>query len=525
LREREAQSAARIRGYRSGYLANERRAIEQDLRSGQARAVVATNALELGIDIGGLDASIMVGYPGTIAATRQQSGRAGRRSSTALAILVASASPLDQFLMKHPEYLFDQSPEQALIDPDNLLILLAHLRCAAFELPFKTGEPFGAAPQALISGLLSVLEGSGEVHLSNNKYFWTADQYPAQNISLRTTAESPVLLQAELGEGRLAVIGQVDESSAHWMVHPEAIYLHEGQEYEVASLDLEKHVAVLKPTAVEYYTEAVKKEDFEKLDLLESAEIQCGTRCYGEILVTSQVTGYRRLRWGSMEILGEGALELPPTHLRTMAFWLSLNEELIEFLRDANLWNNDPNQYGPNWLRQRNQARQRDQFTCQVCGALEQGTAHQVHHKRPFRTFNSFIEANQLDNLITLCPACHQRAEQAVRMRSGLAGLGYALQHLAPLFLMCDINDIGLHADPKSALNNGAPAVALFDLVPAGIGLSEKCYEIYDTLLKNANELVSGCSCKDGCPSCVGPAGENGVGGKQETLALLKQIK
>jgi DEAD/DEAH box helicase domain-containing protein len=426
--------------------------------------------------------------------------------------------------MKHPEYIFDQTPEQALIDPDNLLILLAHLRCAAFELPLRKGEPFGNAPQALTGGLLTVLEQAGDVHLSNNRYFWTADQYPAQKTSLRTTEGGTVLLQAEQEDGRLDVIGEVDESSAHWMAHPDAIYLHEGQEYEVQDLDLEKHLAVLKPVSVDYYTEPVKNLAIEKIASLEQAQIECGTRNYGEILVTTQVTGYRRIRWGSMEVLGEGSLELPPTHLRTMAFWLALDESTIDLLREQGQWNNDPNQYGPNWTRQRSLARQRDQFTCQVCGAVEQDQAHHVHHKKPFRGFMSFIEANQLDNLITLCPNCHKLAEQSIRMRSGLAGLGYVLQHLAPLFLMCDINDIGLSSEPQSTLADGQPAVALYDMIPAGIGLSERLFEIYAQLLQNALELVSSCSCPDGCPSCVGPAGENGVGGKAEALALLRQL-
>lgn len=522
LREHEKSSAAQIRGYRSGYLAAERRSIEQDLRSGQARAVVTTNALELGIDIGGLDAAILVGYPGTIAATRQQTGRAGRRTGTAIAILVASASPLDQFLMKHPEYIFDKSPEQALIDPNNLLILLAHLRCAAFELPFRSGDGFGGAPQALVAGLLNVLAQSGEIHLSNQKYFWTADQYPSQKVSLRTTGDTPVVLQARLEEDRLSVIGMVDELSAHWMVHPDAVYLHEGQEFEVESLDLEKHLAILKPAQGDYYTEPIKQVEIEKIALLESAPIRSGTRSYGEILVTTQVTGFRRQRWGSQEILGQSPLDLPPTQLRTVGFWLAPDEATIDLLRGEGLWNNDPNQYGPNWLRQRNSARQRDANTCQVCGLVEQpGTPHHVHHKVPFRNFVSFIEANQLDNLITLCPACHRRAEQSLRMRSGLAGLGYVLQHLAPLFLMCDIDDLGLNSDPQSPLADGQPAVALYDLIPAGIGLSEKLYEIQDILLCNAMELVSTCDCRDGCPGCVGPAGENGAGGKSETLALL----
>ena len=523
LREKETARAGQIRGYRSGYLARERREIENDLRSGQAKAVVATNALELGIDIGSLDAAILVGYPGTIAATRQQAGRAGRRSDSSLAVLVASASPLDQFLMKHPEYIFEKSPEHALIDPDNLLILLAHLRCAAFELPFKIGESFGSASQSLVDGLLEILAQSGEIHLSNHKYFWTADQYPADKISLRTTAESPVVLQAEIDD-RLQVIGQIDDSSARWMVHQGAIYLHEGQEFEVSELNLERNFAVMAPVKVDFYTEAIQKVTIEQISLLKQETVLGGEKFYGEILVTSQVTGYKRIRWGSMEVLGEHTLDLPPTQLRTTAYWLSLDEQTIDLLRSAGQWNNDPNQYGPNWNHMRNQARQRDQYTCQFCGMVEQGQAHHVHHKRPFRSFPSLIEANQLDNLITLCPTCHQRAEQAIRMRTGLSGLAYELHHLAPLFLMCDINDIGCLADPKSDLADGQPAVILYDLVPAGIGLSDRLFQVHETLAKNALELVAACECPEGCPGCVGPAGENGTGGKVETLAILKRI-
>jgi DEAD/DEAH box helicase domain-containing protein len=524
LRDEHAGDSEQIRGYRSGYLARERRSIEQDLRSGQARAVVATSALELGIDIGGLDAAILVGYPGTIAATRQQAGRAGRRTDSALAILVASASPLDQFLMKHPEYIFERSPEQALIDPDNLLILLAHLRCAAFELPFRKGEGFGKASQPFVDGLLSVLEESGTVHLSNGRYFWTADQYPASNISLRTASEAPVLLQAEQNDGRLAMIGEVDDESARWMVHPNAIYLHDGQEYEVETLDLERHLAVMHPVNVDYYTEAIQNVTIEKIAVLKEGPVSGASKFYGEILVTAQVTGYRRLKWGTLEILGEGMLDLPPTTLRTTAYWIALSEATVDLLREEGRWSNDPNEYGPNWNRVRNQVRVRDQFTCQVCGLVEQGQAHHVHHKRPFRTFQSFIEANQLDNLVTLCPACHKRAEASIRMRSGLFGLGYVLHNLAPLFLMCDIGDIGLDANPKSALTDNLPAVAIYDMVPAGIGLSERLFEIQDRLLANAYELVSSCACQDGCPSCVGPAGENGAGGKAETLAMLRHL-
>jgi DEAD/DEAH box helicase domain-containing protein len=249
-----------------------------------------------------------------------------------------------------------------------------------------------------------------------------------------------------------------------------------------------------------------------------------GEKHYGEILVTSQVTGFKRIRWGTMEILGQFPLEMPPTTLRTMAYWLSLNEQTLERLRSLGAWNSDVNNYGPNWNRMRNLARQRDNFTCQVCGRVEQGQAHHVHHKRPFRSFPTFVEANQLDNLVTLCPSCHKQAEQSVRVRTGLGGLAYELNHLAPLFLMCDISDIGCSADPQSDLSDGQPTVILYDLVPAGIGLSDRLYQVHETLMQNALELVASCGCQEGCPSCVGPGGENGTGGKAEAISILKEL-
>ena len=193
-------------------------------------------------------------------------------------------------------------------------------------------------------------------------------------------------------------------------------------------------------------------------------------------------------------------------------------------LREQGLWNNDRNEYGPGWHAQRDRARQRDGFTCQVCGTPEQERAHDVHHKIPFRTFTSFEQANRLENLITLCPVCHRRTELAVRVRSGLAGVAFVLGHLAPFFLMCDVRDLGVHADPQFVFANNLPSVILYDQAPGGIGFSQRLYELHGELLGRADELVRACSCQDGCPSCVGPGGENGLGGKQEALAILRAL-
>jgi DEAD/DEAH box helicase domain-containing protein len=523
LRAQSAGGEGQVRGYRGGYLPRQRREIECGLRQGQVRAVVATTALELGIDIGGMGAALLAGYPGTIAGTWQQAGRAGRQEEASLATLVTSASPLDQFLARHPNYFFDRSPEQALINPDNLLILLGHLRCAAFELPFQIGDSFGRVEGEQVAEFLQFLGEAGVLHRSGDKYFWMADQYPAEDVSLRSASPEAVALLATDGD-EWTTIGQVDHASAHWMVHPAAVYLHEGRAYLVEELDLSQGIARLRSADVDYYTQPHSQTTVRLLEKLNEAEARGASKAHGEIAVTTQVTGFRKVKWFTHEQLGLGEVCLPPTELVTTGYWLALTEEAVACLRARGAWTNDPNDYGPNWLAQRDRARARDGYRCQSCGAPEGKHAHHVHHKVPLRAFASYREANQLSNLATLCPRCHQRAELAVRMRSGLTGMAFALGHLAPLFLMCDARDVGVHSDPKSPLADGRPAVVIYDQVPAGIGFSECLFELHDELMANAYELVAACECADGCPSCVGPAGEEGLGGKREALAILESL-
>ncbi|MFN8460268.1 MAG: DEAD/DEAH box helicase [Anaerolineales bacterium] len=515
-----------VRGYRSGYLPTQRREIEKGLRDGSIKTVVATNALELGIDIGGLGAAILVGYPGTVASARQQAGRAGRGLESAVSVMVASANPIDQFLAHHPEYFFERSPEQALINPDHLLILLEHLRCAMFELPFQKGEGFGAISAQTIDEYLNFLVENHEAHLSNEKYFWMADQYPAANISLRSASPQSFVLQTVVDD-KPQTIGIVDGESAAWMTHPGAIYLHEAQSYFVEELNLEEHIVRIKPFISDYYTEPLQQTAVELLSINETQDTKYAvrnTKTWGELKITTQVTGFRKRRWHTHENLGEEPLDLPPSELQTTGYWLSLSEETVAQLREAGAWTNDPNDYGPEWSKIRERVRRRDQFTCQVCGAVESSRQHDVHHKVPFRAFASRDEANRLENLTTLCPSCHHKAEQNVRMRSGLAGLAYVLGNLAPLFLMCDSGDLGRHIEPVENQTFGQPTVVLYDSVPAGIGFSQKLFELHDELIARAFELVHACSCADGCPSCVGPGGENGGGGKQEALEILKRL-
>ncbi len=532
-------SSSRIRGYRSGYLPHQRREIEQGLRDGSVKTVVATNALELGIDIGGLGAAILVGYPGTIASARQQSGRAGRGDAPAVSLLVASPSPLDQFLAHHPEYFFGSSPEMALVNPNHLLILLEHLRCALFELPFQKGEGFGSISDELLDEYFHFLLSNSEAHFSDEKYYWMQDAYPAANISLRSASPQSFVLQAAADDGRPTTIGTVDGESAMWMIHPGAIYMHEAQQYFVQELNLENRVAQLVPVGLDYYTEAQRRSEIQVLSVNENSTARGCEKNYGEIQVTTQVAGFRKIRWFTYENLGQEPLDLPPSELQTTGYWLSLSEATLAHLRDAGIWSNDPNDYGPDWQKIRLAVRKRDRFKCQVCGAVEADPSttlrtkqHDVHHKTPFRAFFrsetspdvSREQANRLENLTTLCTSCHHKVEQNVRIRSGLGGLGFVLGNLAPLFLMCDPRDLGTFTDPAWSAVNGQPSVVLYDLVPAGIGFSQKLFEIHDELIQRAYELVNQCECEDGCPSCVGPGGENGVGGKKETLAILKEL-
>lgn len=517
----DTETTLPIRGYRSGYLPSQRREIEKGLREGDIRTVVATNALELGIDIGNMGAVITSGYPGTLAAMRQQAGRASRNTKTSIAIFIPSSNPIDQYLAHHPDYLFDQLPEHALINPNNSLILLNHLRCACYELPFTMNETFGTVPNDLLNEYLTFLSDAKEIYHSVGKYFWLGNYSPASNVSLRRTSPDRVILQCT-NENDQSIIGEVDIESAPWMVHPKAIYIHDAQPYFVNDLDLNNKIAHLRIATEDYLTQPITHTEIRLIDIQGALEAQGAIKYYGEIIVTSQVVGFRRIKWATNEVLDETEMDLPPMHLQTMGYWFSLNSKVIENLRKERLWNNDPNQYGPNWEIQRQKARERDQFRCQICGIPERGRSHDVHHIRPFRTFLSFFDANQLSNLITLCPTCHQRAEDAVRVKSGLSGLAYSLSNLAPLLLMCDRHDLGVHSD--SSLAQGQPTVIIYEMVPAGIGFSRTLFELHEELILHDYHLILSCECEDGCPSCVGPGGENGFGSKKETLAILEAL-
>jgi DEAD/DEAH box helicase domain-containing protein len=240
--------------------------------------------------------------------------------------------------------------------------------------------------------------------------------------------------------------------------------------------------------------------------------------------VTTRVVGFKKRRGLTQENLGSEPLDMPATDLQTTGYWISLSNASLEALRQSGIWTNDPNDYGQDWARISLAVRTRDGFRCQVCGEPEAGREHDVHHKIPFRAFPSAVQANRMDNLITLCRADHRRAEHNVRIRSGLAGVAYVLGQLAPLFLMCDPGDLGVHTDAAGSVRAGRPSVVLYDQVPAGIGFSERLFELHAELMARAAELVRQCECQDGCPSCVGPGGENGMGGKAASLAILDTL-
>jgi DEAD/DEAH box helicase domain-containing protein len=461
-----------IRGYRGGYLPGERREIERGLREGRVRGVVATNALELGIDIGSLDACVMAGYAGSIASTWQRAGRAGRRNGTSCAVLVASSAPLDQFIVQHPDYFFGRSPEHAYVQPDNLEILVNHLKCAAFELPVAPGDKFGSVD---VQQLCERLGEAGFLHRSGGNWHWVQEAYPADTVSLRSVTSDNFIIIDTSGdtsgeeEGKHEVIGEVDFSSALTTVHPKAIYLHQGQQYHVDRLDFDERKAYVKPVKVDYYTDAIR---YTQVRVLEIAEEECiagpAARAHGDVLVRSQVVGFKKIKFFTNENVGDGKLELPENEMHTTAFWITLERSLLAAF--------------------------------------------------PF--------------------ALSER-------QSGIFGLLYALESMATLLLMCDRRDLGTAVgerppspgvetewreytaatdDPTKINEFFEPNLYLYDAYPGGIGFSEPLFRVHDLLLRRTRELIAGCPCESGCPSCVGPAGAKSERTKEAALAILARL-
>jgi DEAD/DEAH box helicase domain-containing protein len=442
-----------IRGYRGGYLPGQRREIEAGLRSGHVRGVVATNALELGIDVGQMQAAVLCGYPGSIASTWQQLGRAGRRDEPSVGIMVCSSSPVDQFLAHHPEYFLSRSPEHGLIDPDNLLVLMGHLQASLFEVPFPDGEAFGGSDPA---EMLQVLEEEGQAHHSAQRWFWAADAFPASEVSLRSILAENVVIIDHSGGSQLApgaiptvhagpgtsgaqVIGEMDQFAAQTLLHDQAIYLHEGQQYHVDKLDWAEKKAYVRPVNVDYYTDADRAASVQALEAFESVPGDIW-RAHGEVQVTSLATIFKKVRYYTHESIGAGPIDLPQVDLHTTSYWLRLGEELT---------------------------------------------------------------------------MSYSRLELEV----GLQGLANVLRHTASVFLMCDPRDLGVAPQVRSP-QTGGPTIFVFDVFPGGVGLSPRLFEMHDKLLQASAELIEGCPCASGCPSCIGAIFDRDVDAKATSLRL-----
>ncbi len=325
--------AEKVHGYRGGYLPLQRRAIERGLRDGSVLGVVATSALELGIDIGRLDACVIVGYPGSVSSTWQQAGRVGRRSGTSVAILVGSSNPLDQYLMANPEYFFGQPPESGLVNPDNLLILLSHVKCAAFELPFEAGEKFGVESTDQI---LDFLAEQKLLRRVDGRYHWMAEDFPAEEISLRSvSAENFVIIDITGGQTR--VIGEVDRVSAPTLIHEEAIYIHGGQQYHVDRLDYDEKKAYVRKVDVDYYTDANLAVRIQVLDVFKSRTDDAFPAGYGEVLVAAMATMFKKIKLFTHENIGSGRIHLPEEQMHTTAYWLNVPETVAAGLATDDL--------------------------------------------------------------------------------------------------------------------------------------------------------------------------------------------
>jgi DEAD/DEAH box helicase domain-containing protein len=430
-----------VRGYRGGYLPTERREIEKGLRDGKIMAVISTNALELGIDIGSLDVCIMVGYSGSVASTWQQAGRAGRRTGISLAVLVASSAALDQYIIGNPEYFFDLPPESATVDPNNLIIATSHIKCAAFEIPFVDGESFGL-DAASTQQILEYLAENRILRHVKNKWHWSADTYPAEEVSLRTAAPGNVVILDTSDNGR--VIGEVDLFSAPVEVYEKAIYLHQTAQYTIDKLDLPDRKAYARPVEVDYYTDAQIKVDLKVIDTFDHTRLAHVEKHVGELSVTWLPTMYKKIKFGTHENVGYGEINLPETTMHTSAYW-------IEFPENAG-----------------------EQFELDM---------------------KSLGEA--------------------------LNALANTLRQVAPVQVLCDLTDIRAQAMVRAPFSD-KPTIYLYEVYPGGVGFSDKLYTHHNRLLEAAISLLDRCTCKEGCPSCVGPSLEVGSHGKTGALQLAK---
>lgn len=445
----DPRKAPRIRAYRGGYLPTERRAAEREMRAGQVDGIVSTSALELGVDIGALDVVVLNGYPGSVAATWQRFGRAGRRQQASLGVLVASSDPLDQYLVRHPEFFQDATPEHARIAADQPLILLDHIRCAAFELPFRDGELFG--PQDA-TPWLQVLAEEGVLHQEGERFEWIADSYPANAVSLRSVADGNFVV-VDRTDGRQTIVAEVDFSAASLTLYEGAIHMIQSLPYQVERLDWNGRKAFVTRTNVDYYTDAIDYTKLKVLEAFDGSPAGNGSAHHGEVHVARRVAGYKKIRYYTHENIGYGPVNLPDLELHTTAVWWQLPQR-----------------------------------------ALEQAFDHRQE---------------ALDGFLAAAHALHIVATVAVmaeaRDLQKAVGSGDGAWFATP--------DANGRAQLRSGFGEGEPSMSgpfvptlyLYDAFPGGVGLSAPLYERREDLVRLARELVRRCDCRGGCPACVGP--------------------
>ncbi|MFC9776341.1 DEAD/DEAH box helicase [Paenibacillus chitinolyticus] len=316
-----------IRGYRGGYLPKQRREIERGLRAGEILGVVSTNALELGVDIGQLQVCIMTGYPGSIASTWQQAGRAGRRHGEALIVMVANSTPIDQYVVQNPDYFFDRTPEAARINPENLIILVDHLKCAAYELPFKETEEFGPLE---VAEIMEFLVEERVLHHNGDTFYWASQSFPANEISLRSASQENVVIVDQSDVANVRIIGEMDRFSAMTLLHDEAIYLHEGVQYQVEKLDWEHKKAYVREVDVEYYTDANLAIQLKVLEIDKTSDRDRSSLNFGDVTINAIPTIFKKIKLTTGENIGSGPIHLPEEELHTSAAWVELKEPNLE---------------------------------------------------------------------------------------------------------------------------------------------------------------------------------------------------
>jgi DEAD/DEAH box helicase domain-containing protein len=464
----------RVAAYRGGYLPTQRRGTERRLRRGDVDCVIATSALELGVDIGALDVCVLNGYPGTVAGTWQRLGRAGRRQRPSLGVLVATSQPLDQYIVRNPEFFLGASPEHARIDPDQLLILLDHVRCAAFELPFQRGEHFGGEDPA---PLLDYLQEEGVLHAEGDQWHWTADSYPANAVSLRSVAEGNFVV-IDITDGGKDIVAEVDYSSAAETLYEGAIYMVQASPYQVERLDWDGRKAFVRRTRADYYTDAI---DYTKLKILDDFERDHQSRsacARGEVHLVRRISGYKKIRYYTHENVGYGNINLPDQEMHTTAVWWQVKPEALEAA-----------------FASRQQA---------LDGFL--GAGYAMHH---VAALQSMSEPHDLGRAVG-------DGDATWFATVGANGRGQ----------MRSFDHGELHPDGQGRFR---PAVFLYDNYPGGVGLSAPLFDRRREVVAGARAMIAACECRYGCPACVGPIlasdETRGYSPKQAALQVLDLLE